>query len=110
MDPTTIHVSKKQQNQNLIQKKRSDASHFGKNTCYFSIFYIRCSEGRINQRGLYSTKALGFTISNINLRMKANINRGDRVSRNKLSITRVEKFIRKIKLIRITDLLIKGRV
>ena len=31
------------------------------------------------------------------------------VCRNKLNITGVEKFIRKIKLIRITDLLFKGR-
>ena len=38
------------------------------------------------------------------------MNKGDRVCRNKLSITGVEKFIRKIKLIRITDLLFEGRV
>ena len=35
---------------------------------------------------------------------------GDRFYRNKLSITGVEKFKRKIKLIRITNLLFEGRV
>ena len=37
------------------------------------------------------------------------MNKGYRVYRNKLSITGVEKFIRKIKLIKITNLLLKGR-
>ena len=49
-------------------------------------------------------------MNKINLRRRAKINKGDRVCRNKLSITGVEKFIRKIKLIRITDLLFVGRV
>ena len=35
---------------------------------------------------------------------------GDRVYKNKLSVTRVEKYSRRIKLIRITDLLHDGRV
>ena len=49
-------------------------------------------------------------MSKINLRRRAKIDKGDRVCRNKLSITGVEKFIRKIKLSRITNLLFKGRV
>ena len=49
-------------------------------------------------------------INKINLRRKEKINKGDRVYRNKLSIIVVENFERKIKLIRITDLLFKGRV
>ena len=49
-------------------------------------------------------------INKINLKRKAKTNKGDRFCRNKLSITGVEKFIRKIKLDRITDLLFEGRV
>ena len=55
-------------------------------------------------------KDQGFIISKINLRRRAKIDKGDRVCRNKLNIIGVEKFIRKIKLIRITDLLFKGGV
>ena len=33
MTPTKDTISKKQQHQNHIQKKRSDAGHFGINTC-----------------------------------------------------------------------------
>ena len=49
-------------------------------------------------------------INKINLRRKEKINKGYRVYRNTLNITGVEKFIRKIKLIRNTDFLFKGRV
>ena len=56
----------------------------------------------------YRTKDRGFIINKINLRREAKINKGDRVCKNKLNITGAEKFIRKkIKLIRITDLLFK---
>ena len=110
MNPTKNPVSKKQQHHNHIQKKRSDEGHFGRNTCNFAIFYKRESEGRINRRRFYSTKDRGFIISKINLRRREKINKGDRICKKKLSITGVEKFIRKIKLIRITDLLFKGRV
>ena len=92
------------------EENNSDACHFGRNTCNFVIFYKRESQGIIDQRRFYSTKARRFIISNINLRRRAKIHKGDRVRRNKLSITGVEKFIRKIKLIRITDLLFKGSV
>ena len=110
MNPTKSSVCKKQQHQNHIQKKKSVAGHFGRNTCGFAIFYKRCSQGKINERGLYSAKVGGFTIGKINLRRKEKINKAGRVYKNKLNIRGVEKFIRKIKLIRITDLIFKGRV
>ena len=110
MNPTTNPVSKKQQHQNHIQKKISDAGHFGRNTCGFAIFYKRCSQGRINERGLYSANIWGFIINKINLRRRAKINKGYRVCRNKFNIIGVKKIIRKIKLIRITDFMFKGRV
>ena len=69
--------------------------HFGRNTCDFAIFYKRESQGRIDRRRFYGTKARGFIISKINFRMKAKINKGDRVCRNKLNITGAEKFIKK---------------
>ena len=49
-------------------------------------------------------------INKMNLRRKEKINKGDRLCRNKVSITGVEKSIRKIKLIRITDFLFKLKV
>ena len=110
MKPTKNPLSKKQQHHNHIQKKRYDAGHFGRNTCDFAIFYKRFSQVRINERGLYSAKIQGFTISKINLRRKSKINKGDRVCMDKISITGVEKSIRKIKLVRIADLLLDGRV
>ena len=91
MNPTNNPVSKKQQH----QKKRSDVGHFGRNTCDFAIFYKRKSQGRINRRRFYRTKARGFIINKIKLRREAKINKGDRVCRNKLNITRAEKFIKK---------------
>ena len=57
----------------IFRKKSSDAGHFGRNTCDFAIFYKRCSQGRINERGLYSAKIQGFIINKMNLRRKANI-------------------------------------
>ena len=110
MNPAKNPVSKKQQHQDHIQKKIYDTGHFGRNTCDFAIFYTRENQGRIDRRIFYKTKARGFIINKINLRRRAKINKGDRVYRKKLSIVGVEKFIRKIKLTRITDLLFKGRV
>ena len=111
MNPTKNPVSKKQQHHDHIQKKRSNAVPFGIHmSCNFPIFYKRCSQGRINERGLYSANIEGFIISKISLRRREKINKGHIVCRNKLSVIGVEKFIRKIKLIRIIDLLIKGKV
>ena len=109
MTSTKNPVSKKQ-HQNHIQKKRSDAGHFGRNTCDFAIFYKRESQGRIDRIRFYNYKSRGFIFSKINLRRREKINKGYRVCRNKFSIMGVEKFIRKIKPIKITNLLFTGRV
>ena len=109
VNPTKNLVSKKQQYQNHFQKKRSVTCHFGRNIRNFSIFNKGNSQGRVNQIRLYSAKARGFIIDKINLKKKSKVMKGNEVYRDILNITRVKNSIRRVKLIRITNLLLYGK-
>ena len=60
MNPTKNIISKKQQYQDHIHKKRFNTGHIGRKNHNYVIFIKRHNQGKANERRIYSAKAQGF--------------------------------------------------